>query len=99
MSNWFSALNPEVSNLEDEWQKWVHNIFVTALEKVGMRKMRRRHKLGLSPATFKLITTKKAAHLARLGASASPMSKTTYRTANATIKKAIARDVNTYLKR
>jgi hypothetical protein len=39
VSNCFSALNLEVSDLEDEWQKWVHNIFVTALEKVGVHKM------------------------------------------------------------
>jgi len=39
MPNYFSTLNLEVSDLEDEWQKWVHNIFATALEKVGVRKM------------------------------------------------------------
>ncbi len=37
--NRFSALNLEVSDPKDEWQKWVHNIFAIALEKVGMRKM------------------------------------------------------------
>ncbi len=40
-SNCFSTLNLEVSDLEDEWQKWVHNISMVALEKVGMRKMQR----------------------------------------------------------
>jgi len=40
-SNRFSTLNLEVSDLEDEWQKWVHNISMVALEKVGMRKMQR----------------------------------------------------------
>jgi hypothetical protein len=75
MSNRFQALNPEVLDPEDEWQKWVHNISAATLEKVGVRKMRRRHKLGLSPTIFKLITAKKVAHLARLGASASPVSK------------------------
>ncbi len=39
VSNRFLALNPEVSNPEDEWQKWVHNIFAIALEKVGVCKM------------------------------------------------------------
>jgi hypothetical protein len=39
MSNHFSALNLEVSNPKDEWQKWVHNISAATLEKVGMRKM------------------------------------------------------------
>ncbi|CAM6076749.1 unnamed protein product [Sphagnum tenellum] len=55
-------------------------------------------KLGLSPATFKLITAKKVAHLARLGADASPVSKAANRAANATIKKIVAHDVNAYLK-
>jgi hypothetical protein len=93
------ALNPKVLNPEDEWQKWVHSISIVALEKVGVRKMRRWHKLSLAPATFKLITAKKAAHLARLGAGASPMSKAMYRVANATIKTVVARDVNAHLKR
>ncbi len=39
VSNRFSTFNPEVSDLEDEWQKWVHNIFAVALEKVGVCKM------------------------------------------------------------
>ncbi|CAM6043421.1 unnamed protein product [Sphagnum compactum] len=99
VSNRFSALNPEVSDPEDEWQKWVHNVSAATLEKVGVRKMRRRHKLGLSPATFKLITAKKATHLAKLGVGASPVSKAVYRAANAAVKKAVARDVNAYLKR
>ncbi len=95
VSNCFSTLNLEVSDSEDEWQKWVYNISAAALEKVGVHKMRRWHKLGLSPATFKLITTKKVAHLARLGANASLVSKATYRATNATVKKVVARDVNT----
>ncbi len=99
VSNRFSTLNPKVSDPEDEWQKWVHNISVAALEKVGMCKMRQWHKLGLSPATFKLIITKKAAHLARLGVGASPMSKATYKVTNAMVKKVVARDVNAHLKR
>jgi hypothetical protein len=63
--------------------------------------MRRPHKLGLSPTTFKLITTncKKAAHLARLGVGVSPLSKTTYKATNVVVKKVVARDVNAYLKR
>ncbi len=77
----------------------MHNISVVALEKVGVRKIRQRHKLSLSPTTFKLIIAKKAAHLARLGVGASPVSKAAYRAANATIKKAVARDVNAHLKR
>ncbi|CAK9261836.1 unnamed protein product [Sphagnum jensenii] len=97
--NRFLALNLEVSDLEDEWQKWVHNISATTLEKVGVRKMRQRHKLGLSPATFKLIIARKAAHLARLGTGASLVSKVAYRVANAVVKKVVARDVNLYLKR
>ncbi len=97
--NRFLALNLEVSDLEDEWQKWVHNISATTLEKVGVRKMRQRHKLGLSPATFKLIIARKAAHLARLGTGASLVSKVAYRVANAVVKKVVARDVNVYLKR
>jgi hypothetical protein len=76
----------------------VHNIFVVALEKVGVCKVQRRHKLGLSPTTFKLIIAKKATHLARLGASASSVSKVAYKAANAMVKKVIARDVNAYLK-
>ncbi|CAK9226674.1 unnamed protein product [Sphagnum troendelagicum] len=55
-------------------------------------------KLGLSPATFKLIIAKKVAHLAKLGADASPVSKVANRAANATIKKIVAHDVNAYLK-
>ncbi len=98
MSNLFSAFNPKVLDLADEWQKWVPNISATALEKVGVSKMQRRHKLGLSPATFKLITAKKAAHLARLGVGVSPVSKAMYKVANATVKKDVAHDVNTYLK-
>jgi hypothetical protein len=99
VSNHFSTLNLEDSDPEDEWQKWVHNISTAALKKVGVRKMQRRHKLGLSPATFKLITIKKATHLARLGANASPVSKATYRAANVAVKKVVALDVNAYLKR
>ncbi len=99
VSNRFLALNLEVSNPEDEWQKWVQNIFATALEKVGVHKMRRQHKLGLSPTAFKLITAKKATHLARLNVGASPVSKLACRAANAVVKKAIARDVNAHLKR
>jgi len=99
VSNHFSALNPEGTDLEDEWQKWVHNIFTVALVKVGLREMRQQHKLSLSLATFKLITIKKATHLTRLGANASPVSKATYRATNATVKKVIALDVNAYLKR
>jgi hypothetical protein len=39
MSNHFSTLNPKVSDLKDEWQKWVHNISATTLENVGVCKM------------------------------------------------------------
>jgi len=99
VSNHFSALNPEDTDPEDEWQKWVHNIFTVALVKVGLHEMRQQHKLSLSPATFKLITIKKATHLTRLGANASPVSKATYRAANVAVKKVVALDVNAYLKR
>ncbi len=99
VSNCFSALNPKVLDLEDERQKWVHNISAIALKKVGVRKMRRWHKLDFSPATFKLITVKKATHLAGLGVGASPMSKAEYRAANAVVKKVVAHDVNAHLKR
>jgi hypothetical protein len=54
VSNRFSTFYPKVSDPEDEWQKWVHNIYAVALEKVGVCKMRRQHKLGLSPPTFKV---------------------------------------------
>ncbi len=60
--------------------------------------MRQPYKLGLSPATFKLIIAKKAAHLARLGIGVSPMLKATYKATNAVVKKVVARDVNAYLK-
>ncbi len=99
MSNHFSALNPKVLDPEDEWQKWVHHIFAVALEKVGVHKMQRWHKLGLSLATFKLITTKKVTHLTRLGIGVSPVSKVAYRAANVVVKKVVAHDVNVYLKR
>jgi hypothetical protein len=39
VSNCFSTLNPKVSNLKDEWHKWVHKIYVATLEKVGVHKM------------------------------------------------------------
>ncbi len=99
MSNHFSTLNPKVSDLKDEWQKWVHNISATTLENVGVCKMWWRHKLGLSPTTFKLITAKKVAYLAKLGLGVSLVSKATYKAANATVKKAVVCDVNAYLKR
>jgi hypothetical protein len=76
----------------------VHNIIAATLEKVGVYKMQQPHKLGLSPATFKLIIAKKAAHLARLGIGVSPMLKATYKATNAVVKKVVARDVNAYLK-
>ncbi len=98
MSNHFSTLNHEASKPEDEWQKWVRNTFVVALEKVAVHKMRRHHKVGLSPTTFKLIIAKKVAHLARLGVDVSLVSKATYKVANEMVKKVVARDVIIYLK-
>ncbi len=45
-----------------------------------------------------LNTAKKVAHLAKLGANASLVSKAMYKAANAMVKKVVARDVNTQLK-
>ncbi len=87
----FAMFSPQVSELEEEWQRFEEGVSLAAAKTVGVQGPTRRNRLGLSSDTLALVATKRATHLARLSC-ATLVTRIIFRQANRAIKAAVSRD-------
>jgi hypothetical protein len=87
----FAMFSPQVSELEEEWQRFEEGVSLAAAKTVGVQGPTRRNRLGLSSDTLALVATKRATHLARLSC-ATLVARIIFRQANRAIKAAVSRD-------
>ncbi len=59
-------LSPQVSEPEEEWQRFEEGVSLATAKTVGVQGLVRRNRLGLSSDTLALVAAKCAAHLAWL---------------------------------
>jgi len=93
----FAVLSPQVSEPEEEWQRFEEGVSLAATKTVGVQGSARRNRLGLSSDTLALVATKRAAHLARFSC-ATLAARVAFRQANQSVKAVVSRNAQTYVK-
>ncbi len=93
----FAVLSPQVSEPEEEWQRFEEGVSLAAAKTIGVQGPARQNRLGLSSDTLAFVAAKRAAHLAQLSC-ATLVTRVAFRQANRAVKAVVSHDAQAYVR-